>query len=350
LPLILALLAIPILAALAWAGYPLLQSSQEEPVPQIAVPDLVGKTLEEAEKQVGNDFKMEVRDEVENEEPVDTILSQQPQGGKAEKGSTISVNVVGTQVADVPGVVGQGRDEAEQTLKNAGFEVAVQERESSFDDEGQVIGQIPRGGTSVEVNSQVTITVGTGPQAVKVPDLYGNTPDQAARILEGVGLKLGEQTEAPSDEAAEGQIIEQQPTAGAAVEPGSEVSVTVSSGPELRTVPNVVGQSAEQARAQLWNAYFASTVLTVPGDEPEGTVVSTDPPAGTRADWRAITVTVNVSAGPPETTAAPARERDDNGGADRRAPRVERNVVRGGEDNGGNNAGNNGGPGKGNNN
>ena len=74
---ILALLAIPILAALALAGYPLLQNSQEEPPPQVAVPDLVGKTLEEAEKEIGNDFKIEVRDEVESEKPVDTILSQQ---------------------------------------------------------------------------------------------------------------------------------------------------------------------------------------------------------------------------------------------------------------------------------
>jgi eukaryotic-like serine/threonine-protein kinase len=339
LPLILALLAIPILAALAWAGYPLLQNLQEEPVQQISVPDLVGKTLEEAEKEVGDDFKIEVRDEVEDEKPVDTILSQQPQDGKAEKGSTISVNVVGTQVAKVPGVVGEGRAEAEQALKNAGFEVAVQERESSFDDEGLVIGQIPKGGTSVEVNSQVTITVGTGPSTVKVPDLYGNTPDQAARILEEIDLQLGEQTDAPSDEVAEGQIIDQQPTAGAAVEPGSDVSVTVSSGPELRTVPNVVGQSAEQAQTELWNAYFASTVVTVPSDEPEGTVVSTDPPAGTRADWRAITVTVNVSAGPPEST-EPNRGGDNNGGADgRREPRGGGKDGKGG-DNGGRGKGN----------
>jgi serine/threonine-protein kinase len=211
-----------------------------------------------------------------------------------------------------------------------------------------VIGQTPRGGTSVEVDSQVTITVGTGPSTVKVPDLYGNTPDQAAGILEEIDLQLGEQTEAPSDKVAEGQIIEQQPTAGAAVEPGSKVSVTVSSGPELRTVPNVVGQSAEQAKAELWNAYFASTVVTVPSDEPEGTVVSTDPPAGTRADWRAITVTVNVSAGPPETT-APARRGDGNGGAENRSgPGGGGNGPGGGGKEG--KGGDNGDRGKGNNN
>ncbi len=297
-PLIPALLALLLLAPLAWAGYNLLQ--QEEEIPQIAVPDLVGKTLDEAKNQVGNDFDIRIEDRVEDEKPVNTILSQRPEGGRAEKGSTISVVVVGTRVAKVPGVVDEGRNAAQQALGDAGFEVAVEERESSSEKEDLVIGQTPKGGTSAEVGSEVTITVGTGPSTVEVPDLTGNTPDQAAGILAEVDLELGEQTEVPSDEVAEGQIIEQQPVAGADVQPDSEVSVTVSSGPELSTVPNVVGQPAEQAKAELWNALFASTVVTVPSNEPEGTVVSTDPPAGTRADWRAITVTVNVSAGPPE--------------------------------------------------
>jgi eukaryotic-like serine/threonine-protein kinase len=119
---------------------------------------------------------------------------------------------------------------------------------------------------------------------------------------------------------AAGQIVEQQPAAGADVQPGSEVSVAVSSGPELSTVPNVVGQPAPQAKVELWNALFASTVVTVPSSEPEGTVVSTDPPAGTRADWRAISVTVNVSAGPPpEITPAPP-DRQPNLGPDGAGP------------------------------
>jgi serine/threonine-protein kinase len=184
----------------------------------------------------------------------------------------------------------------------------TQERESSFEEEGLVTAQDPRGGTSEEVGSVVTITVGTGPSTVEVPDLSGSTPGQAAEILQGVDLELGEQTEGLSDEVQQGQIFEQQPAAGADVEPGSEVSVTVSSGPELSTVPNVVGLPAEEAQAELWNAYFDSTVVTVPSDEPEGTVVSTDPPAGTEADWTAITVTVEVSAGPPPELTPPGRQ------------------------------------------
>ena len=316
LPLVLALLALLILVPLALAGYNYLQDGQqEEQVPRIAVPDLVGTTVEEAEARVGDNFEIVEAGREEGQEPVNTILSQDPRGGgEAEKGSEISVTVVGTRVADVPNVLRQNSEAAQQNLEDAGFEVAVQRRESTSEEEDLVLGQNPQGGTSVEVGSEVTITVGTGPQAVEVPNLYGSTPDQAAGILAGADLELGEQTEAPSDEVDEGLIFEQQPAAGAAVEPGSEVSVTVSSGPELSTVPNVVGLTAEQAQAELWNAYFDSTVVTVPNNEPEGTVVSTDPPAGTEADWRAITVTVNVSAGPPpEPTQAPPAQQPNSG-------------------------------------
>src|SRR3712207_2604986 len=85
LPLILALLALLLLAPLAWAGYNFLQDrQQEEQVPLIAVPDLVGKTVEEAENQVGDNFEIQVKERVEDEKPVNTILSQDPEGGKAE--------------------------------------------------------------------------------------------------------------------------------------------------------------------------------------------------------------------------------------------------------------------------
>ena len=171
---LLALLALLLLAALAWGGYFLLQDwLAGNAAPQIGVPDLVGMSLDGAREKVGDDFEVEVAKSVSGERPVDTILGQNPSTGKAEKGSTISVDVVGTRVSDVPDVVGSGRAEAEQALKDAGFEVEVDERESSFDDQNRVMGQDPSGGTRAEVGSGVTITVGTGPSSVPVPRLYG---------------------------------------------------------------------------------------------------------------------------------------------------------------------------------
>ncbi|MGH3144590.1 MAG: Stk1 family PASTA domain-containing Ser/Thr kinase, partial [Rubrobacter sp.] len=183
-PLLLALLAVGLLA---WAGYGLLgpqESPPEAQVPRIAIPELVGMTLGEGEREFGEDLNIVVEDRVDDEDPVDTILSQDPSEGRVEKGSTVSVTIVGTQVASVPGVVSSPRAEAEGILADAGFEVGVEEQASTFEEEGVVLSQNPVGGMQVEPGSEVTITVGTGPSAVDVPDVTGNTPAQAEAILQ----------------------------------------------------------------------------------------------------------------------------------------------------------------------
>ena len=332
-PILLALLALLILAPLAWAGYNYYQTQQEPDLPQIAVPDLKGMTLEEAENQHGDDFEIEVGNEVDGEEPVDTILSQNPEGGKAEKNSTISVTVVGTRVAQVPGVVDQEREAAQNALEEAGFEVKVEEEESSFDDEGKVIRQDPGGGSEEEYGSEVTITVGTGPSSVTVPDLSDSNLDQAAALLEDAGLELGAQDEAYSD-AAEGIIISQDPEADSEVEPGSAVGVTVSIGPEPVTVPNVIGYGVDDAAAEVANAGLTYQTFEYQSDEPEGTVVSTDPGAGTELDPGTL-VAIYYSTGPdPEATATATAG---NGGDDDSGE----GQKEGKDNNGGNNGGNN---------
>jgi len=304
-PLLIALLLLLVLASLAWAGYSLLQDRQAgRAAPQLGVPDLVGISLDSAEDKFGDDFDIEVAKSVSAEKPVDTILGQDPSSGKAEKGSTISVEVVGTRVSDVPGVVGSERAEAERNLKDAGFEVEVDERESSFDDEGLVISQDPSGGSRAEVGSEVTIAVGTGPSSVEVPRLYGNTPEQAESVLQGAGLKLGDQSRDYNSDVAEGSIFLQDPSGGKNVEPGSAVDVTVSLGPEQVEVPEVYGMSVSEAQATLSDAGFGSTPIEVEGDEAAGTALSTDPGAGTMVD-PGSTVSLFYSAGPPPITTAP---------------------------------------------
>jgi eukaryotic-like serine/threonine-protein kinase len=304
-PPLLALLALLLLAALAWGGYFFLQDWQAgNAAPQIGVPDLVGMSLDGAREKVGDDFDIEVAKSVTGERSVDTILGQNPSTGKAEKGSAISVDVVGTQVKEVPDVVGSGRAEAQQALKDAGFEVAVEEQESSFDDQNRVLGLDPSGGTRAEVGSGVTITVGTGPSSVPVPRLYGNTPAQAESELQGAGLTLGALSRDYSSEVAEGIIFFQNPSGGANVEPGTAVDVTVSLGPEQVEVPEVYGLSVAAAQTALSNVGLNSNPIEVEGDEAAGTALSTDPGVGAMLD-PGSTVSLYFSAGPPPATTAP---------------------------------------------
>jgi len=299
------LLLLLVLAPLAWAGYNLLQDRQAARVaPRLGVPDLVGMSLDDARAKVDGDFDIEVAKSVSAERPVDTILDQNPSTGKAEKGSKISVEVVGTRVSGVPDVVGSERQVAEQKLRDAGFEVKVDEQESSFDDQGLVVSQDPSSGERAEVGSEVTITVGTGPSSVEIPRLYGNTPEQAKSVLREAGLELGSLSRDYNSGVAEGSIFLQNPSGGENVEPGSAVDVTVSLGPEQIKVPEVYGMSVSEAQATLSNAGLGSTPIEVKGEEAAGTALSTDPGAGTKVD-PGSTVSLFYSAGPAPVTTAP---------------------------------------------
>jgi beta-lactam-binding protein with PASTA domain len=254
---------------------------------------------------VGDDFQVEVAKSVSGERPVNTILSQSPSTGKAARGSTISVSIVGTRVSVVPDVVGSGRQEAEQALEAEGFQVEVAERESSFDDQNRVMGQNPSGGARAEVGSGVSITVGTGPSSVPVPRLYGRTPAQADSVLQGAGLSLGTVTRDYNNDVAQGSIFFQAPSRGENVEPGTAVNAIVSLGPEQVEVPEVYGLSVSAAQTALSNVGLNSTTFEVEGDEPAGTALSTEPGVGAMLD-PGSTVTLYYSAGPPPATTAPS--------------------------------------------
>ena len=306
-PLILALLALPILAALAWAGYTFLGDQQPEapPAAMIPVPNLVGMDIDEANQEFGDDFEVETTGEIDGKRPVGTILNQDPQnGGEARENSAISVEVVGTQVADVPNVTGEDRSAAEEALRSAGFEVSTDERESPFEEEGLVIGQEPGEGETVERGSGVTIIVGTGPDTVSVPDVTGGTVDQALPILEEARLTLGEVNEDYSEIVPEGSIISQDPAGAESVEPDGAVDVTVSLGVEQVEVPEVYGVTLAEAQARLSAEGINSDPQEVPGDEAAGIALSTEPGVGALVD-PGSTLPLYYSAGPEPTIVSP---------------------------------------------
>lgn len=307
-PLALALLALLVLAGLAWAGFSLLLGTGEpapEPPAMIQVPDLQGMTLAEADEQHGENFEISEDDQENSSRPENTILSQDPEPGvQREENSEIGVTVASGQ-NEVPDVGGESLDEARDTLEEAGFEVAVTEEESSAEQEGQVISQSPGGGNTAEVGSTVEITVGTEPANVEVPNLYGYTLDEAAAELENIGLQLGGNDTAPSDEVAEGGIVYQSIAPGESVEPDTEVGVTISSGPELIPVPNLYGYTLDEAAAELASLglQLGSSDAAPSNDIPEGGIIAQSFAAGTAVE-PGTSIGVTVSSGP-ELTPVP---------------------------------------------
>jgi eukaryotic-like serine/threonine-protein kinase len=71
-----------------------------------------------------------------------------------------------------------------------------------------------------------------GPEKVKVPELDGLTRSVAEKRLTDAGLEVGKVTSFPSDSVAAGRVIEPGIVAGTPVEPGTDVNLTISSGPQ----------------------------------------------------------------------------------------------------------------------
>jgi serine/threonine-protein kinase len=221
-------------------------------------------------------------------------------------------------------VQGSAAGEAQQALSDAGFGVSVTEAESSADQEGLVTDQDPSGGESVDLGSEVEITVGAGPAPVEVPNLYGYTLDEAAAELESLGLALGGSDTAPSNEMEEGGIIFQSVEAGASVESGTEIGVTVSSGPELVTVPDVTGQDVSSAQQTIAAAGFDVETIEVQNSGwTTGTVLYTDPPAGAALE-PGSTVAIAYSSGPAQTQPETQPEDDGDDNEEARQDRQDR--------------------------
>jgi beta-lactam-binding protein with PASTA domain/tRNA A-37 threonylcarbamoyl transferase component Bud32 len=196
----------------------------------------------------------------------------------------------------IPDVSGQPRDEAMSTLEDAGFDVTVEDRADAEVPRDETIRTEPEAGVSVPSGSQVTLLVSSGQEVTDVPDLTGMTTQQAQQALQDAGLRLRSNvSEQSSDSVDEGHIIEQTHPSGSHVSKGTEVGITVSTGPEDIRVPRVTGQSRDDAVQNLEDAGFEVDVSMVDSSEDENRVLSASNEGTTQP--RGTTITIEVSRG-----------------------------------------------------
>jgi serine/threonine-protein kinase len=134
---------------------------------------------------------------------------------------------------------------------------------------------------------------------VQVPRLAGLTADQARAKLADAGLVAGKPDYAFSNNVEGNHVISQDPPADEFVDKGSTVTFVLSRGEHPTKVPYVIGQTRQEAKAELENAHLKPVFQPVESDQPKGTVVETDPVAGEQVP-RDSSVSVSVSRGPQE--------------------------------------------------
>jgi len=192
--------------------------------------------------------------------PAGAVMSTEPEGGgEAIRGTDIRLVVSqGAERFTVPtDLVNKPVTEVVAFLqdKRSALQVATAEEYDSDVDKGLVVRFDPPAGTALKRDQVVTVFVSLGHAPVDVPDVTGQSPKQAQANLEALGftVKRGEDGRSAAVDKGEVMAVSPAPADGPAPY-GSEVTITVSAGVPLVTVPNVIGMTEGDAKAALQGA------------------------------------------------------------------------------------------------
>ncbi len=213
----------------------------------------------------------------------------------------------------VPLVTGRGIITARTELQNDGFVVNVIDQ-TDPKPAGTVVGQNPLAGAKADKGSTVTLTVSSGPGNATVPSVVGLPLGQARRAILRADLKVGRVVFRSSQEFPANDVITTSPAAGQNPLVDTPVTVFVSSGKPMVTVPPVVGRPQGTARATLQKDGFTVTTSTQTSSTvPAGTVISQNPGANRPAIQGSNVALVIAKA--PATAKVPSVKGDSPGAA-----------------------------------
>jgi beta-lactam-binding protein with PASTA domain/tRNA A-37 threonylcarbamoyl transferase component Bud32 len=282
------LLAILLLAGALVSGVYVWNQIQDEisGAKPVIVPFVEGQRWPEARQNIRNAGLRPVKVNRSHETfAVGIVFRQTPDAGeRVARGNAVRIFVsTGKPRVDVPDVLGAREADALFTIRAAGL---VPDPHDIFSDKpsGTVIAQDPKGGTSVVKGGTVRVNISKGQQNIGIPTVTGLSYARAAEQLRQAGFTPVRQDVDSAE--PKGIVVDQEPAGGSLHPPGTEITLSVSTGQTTTTVPEVLGLDEESARANLENAGFEVVVRETGTDDPaeEGVVVSQDPGPGAEAE------------------------------------------------------------------
>ena len=259
----------------------------------VAVPDVRGLTLDQAQSQL-TDAGLVVADTTEEafdeEIPVGLVVGTTPEaGGDVLEGTDITIVVsMGIEPTELPSLVGLSLTDATARVDEARLELGEVTYEFSDTAQKDAVmvandadGNALVPGTELEPGTIITFVVSAG----ALPQVTGLTVEEAEALLSDAGLigVVGGDGQF-SDTIAEGLVIDYVRPQGIMLRPGDTVTITVSRGPELITIPDVVGDTIKDAvdtlKALGLTVEVRSEYPESAWDEPFARVTSVDPADG----------------------------------------------------------------------
>ncbi|MDH6282356.1 serine/threonine protein kinase/beta-lactam-binding protein with PASTA domain [Rhodococcus sp. LBL1] len=225
-------------------GYSLLSTPAK-----VSVPNVAGRSVQEAETMLRNaklDSTIQTRPD-----PVvanGNVIGTNPAAGTSvDEKSSVTLQVSsGPEQVQVPKLAGLSQEDAQKALAAAGLRLDsdVNRAASDASQLDMVVGQDPSAGAKINLDSAVAITLGSGPEQVRVPNVIGQTIDVAQPNIEGAGFKV--QVEKVDSGKPEGEVISTSPSGGSTAAKGDTIRLQVSNG-KLFTMPDLTQMSVSQA-------------------------------------------------------------------------------------------------------
>jgi serine/threonine-protein kinase len=145
-------------------------------------------------------------------------------------------------------------DEAKEILSTYGLNLTVKGSEFNPNiNQNYIIKQDPQPGKKILKNSNVDVVLSKGLETVSitVPNLISLTKEEAIKIIEDLGLKVGIISEENSSAFVKGVVVNQDPQYNEKIDKNSIVNLTVSIGSKILTIPNLIGYDFLYAKSQI---------------------------------------------------------------------------------------------------
>jgi len=257
------------------------------------VPDVRGLTLNEAQSQLGDAGLVvsALTDETFDEEiPVGLVVGTTPEAGlEVVEGTDITIVVsIGVEPTELPALVGLSLTDATARLSDARLELGEVTYEYSDTAEKDSVMEISDANgaalapaTELEPGAVIHLVVSAG----ALPEVTGLTVEEAEALLSDAGLigVVGGDGQF-SDTIVEGLVIDYVRPQGIMLRPGDTVTITISRGPELIAIPDLVGGTIQDAVDTLKGLGLTVEVRSeypeTAWDEPFARVTSVDPAEG----------------------------------------------------------------------
>lgn len=218
--------------------------------PSYQVPDLTGKTVEEAQEMIDADetlkahFTIKVGETVASEEEIGTIIEQSPDSTHSVKAETTEITVTlsgGPAQEETTEITLEdytdGTHDYRQVksqLESLGLKTKCEGEYNDDVDEYKIIRTDPVAGTKLEKGDTVTIYYSQGPETkeFEMVNLLGQKENDARNAISNMGLVLNSVNSEYSDEYPEGKVCYQSIPEGMTVKEGDSIDITISLGPE----------------------------------------------------------------------------------------------------------------------